>query len=413
MSEWKATSFKNVVNLVTGFPFNSVSYTNNLDDVKLLRGDNIIQGALRWEGVKYWPKVDLSIEQKYKLLSGDVVLAMDRPWIEAGLKYSVIKECDLPCYLVQRVACLRAKDEVDAKFLLYVVGSSDFTRHILSVETGTAVPHISGSQILEFSFLLPPLPEQHAIASVLSSLDNKIDLLHRQNKTLEAMAETLFRQWFVEEADEGWEEGTFEKWIIDTVGGEWGKESIEGDYTKMVNCIRGTDISDLTIGIPSKTPVRFVKEKKYESICPKNGDIILEISGGTENQSTGRTCYINPQIEKLFIYPIVFSNFCRLIRVRKYEYSLFLFCYFQYLYKHDEFFSLENGTSGIKNLNYKVFLFELPYPMPDEKKVIGFHKQVISLFQKIDQNKNQIRTLEKLRDTLLPKLMSGKVRVEV
>jgi type I restriction enzyme S subunit len=71
---------------------------------------------------------------------------------------------------------------------------------------GTAVPILSKSDFEKIPILLPPLPEQKAIASVLSSLDDKIDLLHRQNKTLEAMAETLFRQWFVDEADESWEE---------------------------------------------------------------------------------------------------------------------------------------------------------------------------------------------------------------
>src|SRR5690606_27689824 len=152
---------------------------------------------------------------------------------------------------------------------------------------------------------------------------DKIELLHRQNTTLEKMAETLFRQWFVEEAKEEWEEGPFSKWIIETVGGEWGKESIEGEYNVAVNCIRGTDIADLNVGIPTKSPIRFVKEAKYKSIKPNEGDLIIEISGGTEKQSTGRICYINEQIKNLFNYPLVFSNFCRMIRVKKLEYSFF------------------------------------------------------------------------------------------
>jgi type I restriction enzyme S subunit len=100
-----------------------------------------------------------------------------------------------------------------------------------------------------------------------------------------------------------------------------------------------------------------------------------------------------------------------MIRVKKAEYSFFLYCYIQYLYNQDEFFNLENGSSGIKNLDYKALLFELDYPMPHQNLVLDFHKQVEPLFKKVNQNKIQIRTLTALRDTLLPKLMSGEVRV--
>jgi len=85
----------------------------------------------------------------------------------------------------------------------------------------------------------------------------------------------------------------------------------------------------------------------------------------------------------------------------------------KYLYNQDEFFNLENGSSGIKNLDYKALLFELDYPMPSEKLVLDFHLQVAPLFKKINQNKTQIQTLSTLRDTFLPKLMSGEVRVEL
>src|SRR5690606_8223688 len=144
----------------------------------------------------------------------------------------------------------------------------------------------------------------------------------------------------------------FSKWINGTVGGEWGKENPEGEFIKVVYCIRGTDIAGLNTGLPQKTPIRFVKETKFKNIEPLEGDLILEISGGTESQSTGRVCYINQDLKRLFKHPLVFSNFCRMIRIKKSEYSFFLYCYIQYLYNQDEFFNLENGSSGIKNLDY-------------------------------------------------------------
>lgn len=96
------------------------------------------------------------------------------------------------------MACLRGKERLDNRFLRYLIGSRSFTDHVLGVQTGTAVPHISGKQIGEFEFHLPPLPEQRAIAHVLGTLDDKIELKRRMNATLEALARAIFKSWFVD-----------------------------------------------------------------------------------------------------------------------------------------------------------------------------------------------------------------------
>lgn len=297
--------------------------------------------------------------------------------------------------------------KVFPKFLYYQLTLVDFE----NLNVGSAVPSLTIPIINDIDISLPSLPEQKRIASILSSLDDKIDLLHRENKTLEAMAETLFRQWFIEEAKEDWKEGKLGDYINETIGGEWGKENPEGDFTKVVQCIRGTDIADLNIGLANKAPIRFVKESKFEKIEPRNGDIIMEISGGTENQSTGRVVYINEDVKTFFQYPIVFSNFCRLLRVDE-KYSYFLYCYLKYLYDQDEYFNLENGSSGIKNLDYKALLYDLTYPMPKDKRIIfKFNDNVSLYFKRINKNKKQIQTLTQTRDSLLPKLMNGEVKI--
>ena len=106
-------------------------------------------------------------------------------------------------------------NNLNEKFLYYILCNRDFTEYTVLTSKGAKMPRGDKSAIKSYHFPLPPLPEQKAIAEVLSSLDDKIDLLHRQNETLEQMAQTLFRQWFVErrpelvegEADEDWEEG--------------------------------------------------------------------------------------------------------------------------------------------------------------------------------------------------------------
>jgi len=360
-----------------------------------------------------------------KFRNGDTLIARITPSLENGKTAFVdFLDDNEVGYGSTEFIVLREKPEIShIHFLYYFAMSPEFREvAILSMTGSSGRQRVQTDVVKSHSFLLPPLPEQKAIAAVLSSLDDKIDLLHRQNKTLEALAEILFRQWFVESikkvennyvCSEGFEKAKFKKWIDITLGGEWGKENSQGDFIKPVYCIRGTDIADLNSGIPIKTPLRFIKESKFEKIKPSKGDLIIEVSGGTENQSTGRICYINTDIKNLFDYPMVYSNFCRLIRVKKPEFSFFLYCYIQYLYNQDEFFNLENGSSGIKNLDYKALLFEFDYPMPNDDLVLNFHNQVEPFFKKINKNKSQIRTLEKLRDTLLPKLMSGEVRVRL
>lgn len=174
-------------------------YSNDENGYKLLRGDNIVQGCFRWEDVKRWPK-SLLIDKdvKYFLKEGDVILAMDRPWIEAGLKFAQISSIDMPCLLVQRVACLRANETLDQDFLRYLISSYSFVEYVKQVQTGTAVPHISGKQILDFEFNLPPKIVQKSTSKILKSLDNKIQLNNQINQTLEQMAQAIFKSWFVD-----------------------------------------------------------------------------------------------------------------------------------------------------------------------------------------------------------------------
>ena len=187
-----------VTEIQTGFPFRSSEYSDDPADPKLLRGDNIAQGRVRWDGVKRWPQTRTAEVARYWLKEGDIILAMDRPWIETGLKYCAIQPDDLPCLLVQRVARLRGANGLDNGFLRYLIGSQSFTDHVLAVQTGTAVPHISSKQIQSFRFDFLPLPEQRAIAATLGALDDKIELNRKMNVTLEAMARALFRDWFVD-----------------------------------------------------------------------------------------------------------------------------------------------------------------------------------------------------------------------
>lgn len=199
-SNWRDTVLGAEIDLLAGFAFKSAQYTGNADGIRLLRGDNIIQGRLRWDDAKKWPSTDTEDYERYQLEEGDIVLAMDRPWVKAGLKHADISAEDLPCLLVQRTARLRGRANLENRFLKLLIGSAAFTRHILGVQTGTGVPHISGHQINSFEFACPPLPDQRHIAENLESIraetQHLTHLYKRKLAALEELKKSLLQQAF-------------------------------------------------------------------------------------------------------------------------------------------------------------------------------------------------------------------------
>ena len=187
------------------------------------------------------------------------------------------------------------------------------------------------------NIFLPPLPEQKAIANILKAFDDKIENLQTQNKTLEQTAQTIFKEWFGkyqvgDELPEGWRVGRIGDYITDSIGGDYGKEEPQDDYEIETICLRGTDLPDMKMGVPEKAPVRFLKKSKIDKCKLLNGDIVIEISGGTENQSTGRVAYINEQILNQSNLLMTCVNFCRILRPKNPENSYFIYSLFEYLY---------------------------------------------------------------------------------
>jgi len=327
-------------------------------------------------------------------------------------KVSRIQKSDGRGIISQALLLLRAnKEKIHPLYLQYILSSKEGFNSIVSRSSGSVQVNIARREIIEsIPLTLPTLPEQDKILAVLSSLDDKIDLLTQQNVILEALAQTYFQQWLETHKGDQRNVGDF---LESTLGGEWGEDTASDSHPMPVYCLRGTDVAMLTTGLASKIPLRYIKPSKYERIILTSRDLILEISGGTDTQSTGRVTYINDRVKALFDLPIVFSNFCRCLRFKKEEYIYPFYLYIKGKWENDEFFNLENGSSGIHNLDYKTFLYSTKYTdtFPCDEDFIVFSKYVSSFFEKIDRNKLQIITLQKLRDTLLPKLINGEVQV--
>ncbi|WLE99271.1 MAG: restriction endonuclease subunit S [Candidatus Electrothrix communis] len=277
----------------------------------------------------------------------------------------------------------------------YLVTNRDFQKYIENFATGTTIPNVSLKTMREYSFLLPPLPEQKAIASVLSGLDDKIDLLHCQNKTLEAMAETLFRQWFVEEAGDDWEEKSLYD-CIKLIGGGTPKTSIDKYWNGDIGWLSAKDITPNHKGVVLSTEKAITTEGLNNSstkILPRFSTIIS--ARGTVGKYA------------LLAEGMAFSQSNYGI-MPKYE-ECYFFTYLLVANVVDELLSAAYG-SVFDTITTKTFK-EQCVTVPFGKEIVRFENEVSPLFHKIINNSKQINTLENLRDTLLPKLMSGEVRV--
>lgn len=297
------------------------------------------------------------------------------------------------CMLGKSACYINLNDEVDLDFIYYTLISKDFQNYIEGIATGTTIPNVPLKGLREYTFNIPTLPEQKSIASILSSLDDKIDLLHRQNATLEKMAETLFRQWFVEEAKEEWEIrplSDFGQIICGKTPSKKKAEYFEGEYP----FIKIPDMHGKTFVFETQDSLseQGFLSQKYKALPTKsiNVSCIATVGLVTMNAFPSQT---NQQINSIIPHE---------------NYRYYLYCEMKNSY--DLLHSMASGGTATLNLNTSNFS-KIPIVKPDEDFLDRFNDIVIPMFDKIFENQTQIRTLTALRDTLLPKLMSGEVRV--
>jgi len=180
----KAVRLGDVADIITGFPFDGNAYSTK--GIRVIRGENVTIGNLRWDICKCWDSFS-PVLGKYMLQAGDIVVGMDGSRV--GKNRARIESYDLPLLLAQRVACIRHNEKSDQSYIYYCIFSDMFEKYVQAIHTGTSIPHISASQLANYTFLMPDsLLEQRKIGTFLSSLDDKIELNARINQNLEKMA---------------------------------------------------------------------------------------------------------------------------------------------------------------------------------------------------------------------------------
>ncbi len=194
---WTWASVEQLSFLDLGFAFKSAEFADS--GIKLLRGDNIEPGRLRWADTRYWPKSKMESFKHLLVKAGDIVLAMDRPLISLGLKIARTRPDDLPCLLVQRMARFRPLVDEITSFLFHALNTDRFIKHLVGGQQGTQLPHISGNGIQSFPIAIPPLTEQKRIVaeverrlSVIDELETLITTnLHRASRLRQSVLKNL------------------------------------------------------------------------------------------------------------------------------------------------------------------------------------------------------------------------------
>lgn len=287
------------------------------------------------------------------------------------------------------VLCFKAKEGiVDSKYLYFLLSQDTFFDYVMLGSKGCKMPRGDKSHIMNWEISMPSLSTQRRIASILSSLDDKIDLLHRENATLEQMAETLFRQWFVEEAKEDWEEGKLGDKFAFTMG-----QSPSGD-----------SFNEEGIGVPMyqgnadfgfRFPTRRVYTTQPTRFAEVNDTLIsVRAPVGAQNMAIERCCI------------------GRGVAAFRYKNNP---SYYSYTY-----YKLKSLLEEIKQFNDNGTVFgsisksdfeNLDIVIPDEKTILSFQQQVKPIDDKIINNNNEIQTLIQTRDGLLPRLMGGEIKI--
>lgn len=301
---------------------------------------------------------------------------------------------------------------------------------------GSTIKRIYNDDLKSITISFPDIPSQQKIASVLSVLDDKIELNNKINAVLEAMAKLIYDYWFVQydfpneneqpykssggkmvwdeglkkEIPEGWKVFSLIDLIDESKNGDWGKEKSDDNYVKTY-CIRGADINGLNGDSSFDPPVRYI-ESSHSNRLLKPSDLIVEISGGSPTQSTGRMAHVSQNVLSRLQDKAVCSNFCKAISLKDNKLSYIINQYWNHLYEADIFFNFEGKTSGIKNLLFDQLVKDVKVALPKNNNLV---EKYYDFAEGIDSQKQnnllQNQKLAELRDWLLPMLMNGQVKV--
>ena len=187
--EWVKEPLKDHAEVLVGYPFPSEGYSE--EGVDIVGGYNLMQGFIQWDESKHWPS-EKGYEQ-YLLQADDIVMAMDRPWVNGGFKIAKVDDSHLPALLIQRTACIRGKG-LRQEFLHTLLDSRGFAEHCNV--TGSLVPHISNKDIYSFQVILPPIELQNEFVSFARQIDKSRFVVQKSLEETQLLFDSLIQEYF-------------------------------------------------------------------------------------------------------------------------------------------------------------------------------------------------------------------------
>ena len=300
-------------------------------------------------------------------------------------------------------------DELVPEYLMMWFMRPEFDRYARFKSHGSARETFDWDEMYNIELPIPSIEKQREVVAEYRTIVDRIKLNEQISQNLSAMATTIFKSWFIDFEPFGgtmpkdWEVGALKDLVENTIGGDWGKDETFTNSKKIL-CIRGADIPNVKNGVYSSVPKRFVKANITDDKILKHGNIVIELSGGSPTQQTGRSAIILNASDTL---PITCSNFCRALQIRK-DYELFVAMYLDYMYQNNVMFIHENSTIGVKNLDLDGLLGQEQIVIPMGDVMNKFNAIIKTLREYLDIQYKIAEELTGLKDLLLSKMATDK-----
>lgn len=310
-----------------------------------------------------------------------------------------------------------------SKYLFYWFISPSGKHQLEIRKIGTTQQALTIEALKKAEIDLPPLATQHHIVEVLSSMDDKIELNRQANATLEAIAQAIFKEWFVDfnfpgatgELSEselglipkGWNVVPIGELFDYVIGGDWGSDERQNEDDVLCSIIRGTDFENVSKGIVEAVPHRYIKQNSFHKRMLREGDIILEISGGSKDQATGRNLWVSDELLALFDSPVIATSFCRLIRPVNIVLSVYSGVFLSGFYRAGGTWDYQLQSTGISNFQFTDFSTRHKIVLPDTQTLRSFHQIISGLIAFSGSNSINNQILTSTLNLLLPRLVGG------
>ena len=333
------------------------------------------------------------------------------------------------CFINQAMNAVIPSENFDEEFVYYLLKYNLSRLKTLDSGTASGRENVSKSS---FSSIRVSVPEskntQIKIGKILSNYDDLIENNLKRIKLLEEMAQITYEEWFVRlrfpgyeftpvnaesELPKGWTKTNLGSCFSHEIGGGWGEDELSDEFSKRAYVIRGTDMDGLTLGNFSNCPLRFHKKSNLSPRKLQHGDIIFEVSGGSQNEGVAKTSLITDSLLKLFESDVMCASFCKLARPNEDFLSVFLFHFLRFLRKTKatEVFEIRSA-SNIVNYNWTAFLKFQKVKIPPSGLLELFDNRTSTVHNQIYNLASQNQRLREARDILLPRLMTGVIDVE-